>query len=115
MVNVIANVILVPLFLAVGAALANLTAKMGVAIVGFRGYRRATKYPVLRDFGAYLLFSTGALVTGLVSEEVVRFPTWISIGVFSATYAALVYLLRWHSLRPWRAVLPRERNEANSP
>ena len=103
-VNVIANVILVPLFLAVGAALANLTAKAGVAIVGFRGYRRATQYPVLRDFGAYLAFSTGALMAGLLSEEVLQLATWVSIGVFAATYGALVYFLRWHSLRPWRRI-----------
>lgn len=98
--NMVANIVLIPPLLAIGAALASIFAKIGVAIVGYVGFRRATKYPMLTDFLLYFAMSAAALGAGFASREVWHAPDLLSGSLFAATYLLLVYALRWRrSLR----------------
>lgn len=68
-VNTILNFVFIPMFGAVGAALATLAAKVTVTLVGYFYFVRETDYPILTDF---LLFFA-ASVLSLAVVEVVGF------------------------------------------
>lgn len=92
--NVLGNVLLVPPFLATGAAVATVVAKCAIAIVGYLGFRSCSRYPIISDFSAYAAMSAVAFTAGAVSELWIKTPSLVSAAVFLAIYVLLA-LVRW--------------------
>jgi O-antigen/teichoic acid export membrane protein len=88
--NIVLNVMLIPSLGGIGAGLATLTAKVTVGLAGFRTFRRLTDYPVLRDFGWYLVVSAACVIFGLGLGVVTGVPTVVQLAAVAALYAALV-------------------------
>lgn len=89
------NFALIPSYAGFGAAWATVAAKVAVTIAGIRYFRRATDYPLVRDFVEYGLCSGAALAAGFAASRVLPYPTAPGIATFSVVYLALVVAVRW--------------------
>jgi O-antigen/teichoic acid export membrane protein len=102
-VNLVFNAALIPPYGGIGASLATVAAKLAVTVVGLGHFRRATDYPVVRDFAEYLAISGAALVVGYGTGIATGLPL-VGMLVFATLYLVLVAIVRWQ--RPHAPDLP---------
>jgi O-antigen/teichoic acid export membrane protein len=93
-VNLALNLATIPPFGAIGAAWSTVAAKVAVTAVAINYFRRATSYPILRDFSEYVLISFAALAIAGIIGQVVSLGDLIGPGVFGFAYVVLVGLVR---------------------
>lgn len=98
--NVGLNFALIPTFQALGAAWATLAAKIAVTLAGIRYFRRATSYPLVRDFVEYLTVSAAAYVAAFVATHLLGYPIPVGIVIFGLVYVAMIALVRWRHYGP---------------
>lgn len=109
-VNLGLNFALIPSYGGFGAAWATVAAKVAVTLAGIRYFRRATDYPLLRDFAEYFVISAAAFAGAVAATQLLPYPTASGIVVFTLVYIALVAVVRWRQygpmnrpgLRAWR-------------
>jgi O-antigen/teichoic acid export membrane protein len=89
------NVALIPPFKGFGAAWATVAAKIAVTLIGIRYFRRATDYPLVRDFAEYFAVSAAALAVAVPATWFLPYPTASGIGSFGLVYVGLVAAIRW--------------------
>ena len=94
------NFALIPPFGGFGAAWATVAAKVAVTLAGIRYFRRATDYPLVRDFAEYLAISAAAFAVGVPATWVLPYPAASGIVVFGLVYVALVAVVRWRHYGP---------------
>lgn len=94
------NVALIPPFKGFGAAWATVVAKIAVTLIGIRYFRRATDYPLVRDFAEYLAISASAFAAAVAATRLLPYPTASGIAVFGVVYVALVAVVRWRQYGP---------------
>jgi O-antigen/teichoic acid export membrane protein len=99
------NFALIPRYGGSGAAWATVAAKVAVMFSAVRYFRRATDYPLVRDFVEYASFSAVAFGTALAATSLPPYPAASGIIVFGLVYVTLVALVRWRRYWP----LTRER------
>jgi len=92
--NLIFNVLLIPPFQGLGAAWATVLAKVVVTIAGIRYFRRATDYPLVRDWLEYLAISAAAGLVALASSQLAP-PGPFGLIAFGLVYVPLVGAVRW--------------------
>ena len=95
--NLVLNIALIPPFQGLGAAWATVAAKIAVTIAGLWYFRRATDYPLVRDFVEYFAVSGASLAAAVVTTLVLPFGSGVGIVVFGVVYVLLVATLRWRS------------------
>lgn len=89
------NVLLIPPLKGFGAAWATVAAKITVTLIGISYFRRATDYPLVRDFAEYLAISAAALAAAVPATWFLPYPTASGIVLFGLVYLTLVALVRW--------------------
>lgn len=94
-VNLGLNFGLIPPFEGFGAAWATVAAKVAVTLAGIRYFRRATDYPIVRDFAEYFAISAAACGAGLAASELLSYGPIAGIAVFTLVYLTLVAFVRW--------------------
>lgn len=94
------NFALIPPYGGLGAAWATVAAKAAVTLAGIRYFRRASDYPLVRDFVEYLAFSAAALVAAFVATRLVPYSAAAGIAAFGLVYVALVAVVRWRQHGP---------------
>lgn len=94
-INLGLNFALIPRFEGFGAAWATVAAKVAVTLAGIRYFRRATDYPIIRDFAEYIACSLAALAAALATDVLAGLPRAVGIVVFGGVYIVLVALVRW--------------------
>jgi O-antigen/teichoic acid export membrane protein len=99
-VNLGLNFALIPSFEGFGAAWATVAAKVAVTLAGIRYFRRATDYPLVRDFAEYLAVSGAAFAAAVPATWVLPYPAASGIVVFGLVYIALVAVVRWRHYGP---------------
>ena len=92
--NLALNLLLIPSFQAVGAAVATLAAKIAVTVLGLRHFRQATTYPVVADFSVYFAISGFALGLATIPGFLLHLPDVFGVSVFGVTYATLAFASR---------------------
>ncbi|MFA5074244.1 MAG: oligosaccharide flippase family protein [Nitrospirota bacterium] len=89
--NIILNTLLIPIAGAVGSALAALAAKVMVTITGYMYFKRATDYPVLKDFAYFFIasfipliaiYGLSLIITNVVVLMIVYGTVYIGIVMF---------------------------------
>jgi O-antigen/teichoic acid export membrane protein len=93
-VNLALNLATIPPFGAIGAAWSTVAAKVAVTAVAINYFRRATSYPILRDFSEYVLISFAALALAEIIGQGASLGDLIGPGVFGFAYVVLVGLVR---------------------
>lgn len=94
------NFALIPPYQGFGAAWATVAAKVAVTLAGIRYFRRATDYPLVRDFVEYLAISASAFAAAVAATRLLPYPTASGIAVFGVVYVALVAVVRWRQYGP---------------
>lgn len=89
------NLALIPSLKGFGAAWATVAAKIVVTVIGVHYFRRATNYPLIRDFAEYLAIAASALAAAVIATRLLPYPTASGIAVFGIVYVALVAVVRW--------------------
>lgn len=90
--NTLLNVTLIPFMGAVGAALATLAAKLIVTIVGYVYFRKATDYPIVKDFLIFFVSSVvPLLLISLVSAVVSN--SYVLMVLFGVSYLVIVWFM----------------------
>lgn len=89
-VNMALNVVLIPFFGALGAAVATLAAKVAVTIVGYLYFRQATAYPICRDFAYFIACSLLALLLAFAVSLVMKSAS-VQMVVFAVVYLLTLY------------------------
>jgi O-antigen/teichoic acid export membrane protein len=89
------NFALIPPFSGFGAAWATVAAKVAVTLSGVRYFRRATDYPLVRDFVEYASFSAAAFAAAFVASRLLPDTSIAGIAAFCLTYVGLVATVRW--------------------
>lgn len=87
--NTVMNFALIPLWGAVGAALATLGAKVIVTIVSYVYFRRVTDYPIVTDFSWFFIASAIPLVLVVLAARLFTNP-FVLTALFGVVYCALV-------------------------
>lgn len=87
--NTLLNLALIPFMGAAGAALATLAAKLIVTIVGYGYFRKATGYPIVKDFLLFFIASLIALLLVYLLSMAVS-DSYVLMAVFGAGYLAIV-------------------------
>lgn len=87
--NTILNFTLIPLWGAVGAAVATLAAKLIVTVVGYVYFRVATDYHILKDFNWFFAASSIPLILMPLISGVVP-NRYLLMGVFAFVYILIV-------------------------
>jgi O-antigen/teichoic acid export membrane protein len=99
-VNIVLNFALIPPFGGYGAAWATVAAKVAVMLAALRYFRRATDYPLVRDFGEYLAISGIAFAAAIVGRQAISDLRGVpGIILFGIVYTSLVALIRWRRYR----------------
>ena len=93
-INLALNIALIPMYQGFGAAWATLAAKIVVTLAGIRHFRRATDYPLVRDFAEYVALSAAAFAIALAVTKILLMPAVVGAFAFGLTYVALVALVR---------------------
>jgi O-antigen/teichoic acid export membrane protein len=94
------NFALIPQYGGYGAAWATVAAKVAVMLSGIRYFRRATDYPLVRDFVEYASFSVLASASAFVASRLLPYSVASGIVVFGIVYVTLVTLVRWRHYGP---------------
>jgi O-antigen/teichoic acid export membrane protein len=89
------NFALIPSYQGFGAAWATVAAKVAVTLAGVRYFRRATDYPLVRDFVEYGLFSATAFAVAFAASQLLPNTPISGIAAFAITYVGLVAIVRW--------------------
>jgi O-antigen/teichoic acid export membrane protein len=89
LLNMSLNFTLIPLWGAVGAALATLAAKLIVTMVGYRYFRRATAYNILKDFSWFFAASLLSLLAMPLMAGVIA-NSFVLMGIYASVYALIV-------------------------
>jgi O-antigen/teichoic acid export membrane protein len=97
------NFALIPPYEGFGAAWATVAAKVAVTLAGIRYFRRATDYPLVRDFVEYASFSAAAFAAAFAASQLLPYPAISGITAFGLTYVGLVAVVRWRRYRPLTA------------
>lgn len=97
------NFALIPRYNGYGAAWATVAAKVAVTLSGVRYFRRATDYPLVRDFVEYASFSAAASAAAFAAGQLLPYPTISGIAAFGLTYVGLVAVVRWRRYEPLTA------------
>lgn len=87
--NIFLNLTLIPFIGALGAALSVLGAKLIVTVVGYVYFKKATDYPILKDFSYFFAASvTPLLLIYALSMAVTN--NYMLIAVYSTVYTIIV-------------------------
>jgi O-antigen/teichoic acid export membrane protein len=99
---------LIPPYGGLGAAWATVAAKIAVTLAGIRYFRRATDYPLVRDFLEYLAISAAAFVAAIITRRLFPEADLTGMVVFGLVYVSLVGFVRWrrHGPRSTGRMLP---------
>lgn len=100
LLNLGLNIALIPPFKGFGAAWATVAAKVAVTLIALRYFRRATDYPLVRDFAEYLIISAAALAVTVPTSWILSLPAVYGIFVYGAAYVVLVAIVRWRHYGP---------------
>lgn len=95
LLNLGLNLALIPSFGGLGAAWATVAAKVAVTVAGLRYFRRATDYPLVRDFGLYSAISAVALAAAFLADRFVGFSAASGMVVFGVVYVGVVVIVHW--------------------
>lgn len=87
--NTVLNFSLIPLFGAVGAAVATLAAKWIVTVVGYLHFRKVTDYPIIKEFAFFFAASAVSLLL-VYSMSFVFDNIYVDFVVFGSTYVAII-------------------------
>lgn len=107
MLNLGLNFALIPPYEGFGAAWATVAAKVAVTLTGIRYFRRATDYPLVRDFAEYFAISAAALAAGVAAIWLLPYPAASGIVAFGFAYVALVAAIRWRRYGALSSLAPR--------
>jgi O-antigen/teichoic acid export membrane protein len=88
--NTALNFILIPFAGPIGAALATLGAKITVTIVGYYYFRRATNYPILKDYLLFFIASVIPLLSVIILSAVLNEKILLTL-IFILIYSLLVW------------------------
>jgi O-antigen/teichoic acid export membrane protein len=92
--NIVLNVVLIPPFLGLGAALATVAAKLAVVIAAIGPFRARSEYPVLSDFVQYCVAAAVALIVSLSIERFLGLPWVVGLALFGAVYGSVLAAFR---------------------
>jgi O-antigen/teichoic acid export membrane protein len=101
--NMALNFALIPRYGGFGAAWATVAAKVAVTLSGVRYFRRATNYPLVRDFVEYASCSGAAYGAAFAASQFLPYPAISGIIAFGLTYVVLVAVVRWRRYGPLTA------------
>ena len=93
--NMALNITLIPTLQGHGAALATIASQVAIAGLGMRAFRRATDYPLGRDFTLYLTFSSAGLAGALIAMRLLGESLLAGTLGFASIYVPLVGMVRW--------------------
>lgn len=88
--NIAMNVLLIPAFAGVGAAVATIGAKVTVGIWGYRTFRRITDYPVGRHLAFYAVASAVSIGFGIALGSMLGLPEVGQLVLCGVAYALLL-------------------------
>ena len=88
--NIAMNVLLIPAFAGIGAAVATIGAKVTVGLWGYRTFRRITDYPVGRHLAFYAIASAGSVLLGVGLGSVLGLPEIGQLVLCGVAYASVL-------------------------
>lgn len=89
LLNTVLNFTLIPIWGAVGAALATLAAKLIVTVVGYLYFRKATDYHILKDFSWFFAASLLPLLLMPLLAGVIA-NRFVLMGIYAVGYLLIV-------------------------
>lgn len=96
-VNIILNIVLIPIIGAPGAALATLAAKISVLIVAYNYFKKVTSYPIIKQICQFILVSGLTLLFVLLLSLII--DIWFfQIILFIIIYTAgILFIFKLHT------------------
>jgi O-antigen/teichoic acid export membrane protein len=93
--NLIMNILLIPAFSGIGAAVATIGGKVTAGVWGYATFRRLTDYPVVRHVAFYAVASAASVVLAVALGTAFGIPELAQLVVFGMSYAVfLAFRLR---------------------
>jgi O-antigen/teichoic acid export membrane protein len=88
--NLIMNILLIPAFSAIGAAVATIGGKIAAGLWGYRTFRRRTDYPVGRHLAFYAVASAASVVLAVWLGSALGISELGQLAMFGLSYAVFL-------------------------